>query len=512
MLAFNQDFDHFFTCHDADAMSVEGINAYVDLYANSHVTQMLFCPNGMRATFRSATREAMWDGVDESTLAPNFAKFVRHTRLCYERGVDPFATFLARARHHGISPWLTMRMNDVHFTEHPDFFIHSSFWREHPEYHRVPWSVHAYADRALDYGLAPVREYALAFIAELFDRYDLDGLELDWMRFIYHFKPGREREGGKALVSFFREVRRLADDAGRKRGRRIEISTRVPAHPESARRLGLDAVEWAKLGLVDQITPSPFFGTTNFNTPIALWAQLLGEARPRVRLAPSMDMGVMPYPAGPRRYIDPDCVRGFAAAMLNEGADMPYLFNYHYILRHLDGRTPPSWMKAFHDNLKHIGSLAFTGANPLPRRHIVTFDDVIPLGVPQAALLPAELRFNRAFGLLTNLGPAPTGGRAQLVVALAERPGLNETNIEARVNSVLCPPPRDEAPFTVKPGGDIDPATGLHRVMIPTPDNARLVIYDIPLDALVGGDNLIELTPRSELPQQAVWVEVRIMP
>lgn len=510
MLAINQDFDHFFTFHDAAGMSLAGINTYVDVYAESQVGQMLFCPNGMRALFRSATRDALWDGADETTLAPNFAKFIRNARLLYERGIDPFTGFLARARERGISPWLTMRMNDVHYTEFPDLFIHSTFWKEHPELRRVPWSVHAYADRALDYGQEPVREHALAFIAELLERYDTDGIELDWMRFVYHFRPGREREGGEHLLSMLRKARGLADEAGRRRGRRIKLGARVPAQPETARRLGLDAIAWAKLGLIDQITPSPFFGTSDFTTPVALWAELLGSDRSRVTLAPSMDMGLVAYPGGKRRYIDPECVRGFAAAMLHEGADMVYLFNYQYMLAHLDGRTPDSWIKTFRENLKVAGKTATL--LPLPRRHIITYTDVVPLGVPTAALLPAELRFNRAYGFLMNLGPAPTSGRAQLVVALTEREGVRQTPIEARVNSTLCPPPRDISPCTTVPGEGIDPRTGMHEVLIPAPDKTRLIAYDIPLDAFIDGENLIELTPRGEQPQQAVWVEVRLMP
>ncbi|MCE9591599.1 MAG: hypothetical protein K8S99_13870 [Planctomycetes bacterium] len=508
MISINEDFDHFFTTRTADEMTVAGVNAYVDLYANTQVSQLLFCPNGMRAMFRSSSRDALWDGVDESTLAPNFARFIKNTRLLHERGIDVYAAFLARARDHSISPWLTMRMNDVHFTEHPDLFIHSTFWKQHPEYRRVPWSVHAYADRALDYAIDAVRDHALAFIGELFERYDMDGLELDWMRFVYHFQPGREREGGKMLTRFLRTVRGMADAAGRKRGHRIQLAARLPAQPQTARSLGLDGVEWAKLGLIDQLTPSPFFGTSDFNIPVDLWAELLGDARPRVTLAPSMDMSVAASPGVPRRWIDPECVRGFASSVLQRGADRVYLFNYQYMHDHADGRTPASWVKSFRGNLKTVGDAQTL--RPLPRRHIVTFTDTAPLGVPTAALLPAELRQNRAYGFLMDLGPAPTAGRATLVVALADRPGVHDTPIEARVNSTLCSGPRDLTPCTTSPGGDIEPGTGMHAVLIPAPEKSRLVAFDIPLDAFVNGDNLVELTVRNEAPQQAVWVEVRI--
>ena len=42
-----------------------------------------------------------------------------------------------------------------------------------------------------------VRKHHMALIHELAQRYDFDGLELDWMRFGFHFRPGHEREGAQ---------------------------------------------------------------------------------------------------------------------------------------------------------------------------------------------------------------------------------------------------------------------------------------------------------------------------
>ena len=74
-------------------------------------------------------------------------------------------------------------------------FMHSTFWLAHPEYWRVPGSTSGWTDRAFDYAIPAVREHHMAFVRELLARYDADGLELDWMRFGYHFKPGHEEEG-----------------------------------------------------------------------------------------------------------------------------------------------------------------------------------------------------------------------------------------------------------------------------------------------------------------------------
>ena len=50
-------------------------------------------------------------------------------------------------------------------------------------------------DKAFDYGREEVRAYHTKLVKELIERYDFDGLELDWMRFGFHFRPGYESIG-----------------------------------------------------------------------------------------------------------------------------------------------------------------------------------------------------------------------------------------------------------------------------------------------------------------------------
>ena len=208
---------------------------------NSHffVTHLFLCPNAMRASFRSRSRDAIWapvDGTEPQGMWPQNAK-----RL-HEAGLDPYKVWIDRCREKGISPWLTMRMNDIHSVDEPDNFMHSSFWRTHPECWRVPnGSAGPWSNRAMNYAHAAVWEHQMAFVRELLERYDPDGLELDWMRFGYHLTPGREREEGAILTDFVREVRSLTTDWSEKRNHPVLLGVRVPAHPDAASGLGMDA-------------------------------------------------------------------------------------------------------------------------------------------------------------------------------------------------------------------------------------------------------------------------------
>ena len=141
----------------------------------------------MKASFKSATRDAIWELGKQDPPTGRAISFVNNARILHERGLDPYAVWIARAREKGISPWLSMRMNDVHNAPNRKDYQHSTFWVEHPEYHRGPPDSKHWQDRALDYGIPEVREHAMSFIRELLERYDPDGIELDWMRFGYHF-------------------------------------------------------------------------------------------------------------------------------------------------------------------------------------------------------------------------------------------------------------------------------------------------------------------------------------
>jgi hypothetical protein len=252
-------------------MSVEGLHRLVDFYAaGTQVAGVLFCVNVQRALFDSHVWETFWDGYDpalgEGQPALKRTHGVRNHLLLRERGLDQHAVWLERCRHHGIEGWLTMRMNDCHglkeYMVHEqglqggdvcrdDWTIHwpSQFWREHPELRRAPYRFERSWEGAFDYGKAEVREHHLALIRELFERYDMFGLEMDWMRWGMYFAPGYEQAGRPLLTEFVREVRRLAGACEKRVGHRVRLAHRLPANPESCLALGFDPITWAREGL-----------------------------------------------------------------------------------------------------------------------------------------------------------------------------------------------------------------------------------------------------------------------
>jgi hypothetical protein len=481
-LIINEDNSHFFGSRPPEAMTREGLEAWVDQYAGTAVTHLFLNPNAMRTSFRSRTRDAIWDpvdGVEPAGLWPQNAK-----RL-HEAGLDPYRIWIERSRERGLSPWITVRMNDVHSVDEPDSYMHSEFWRRNPGLRRVPGGpVTPWVNQALNYVHPEVREHQMALIDELLRRYEPDGLELDWMRFGWHLPPGREREEAGLLAAFVRDVRARLDARQRETGRRLRLGVRVPAHPDAAAGLGLDAVAWAKEGWVDLIVPSPFWTTSDFDIPIELWKAGLGDAVARVAVIPALEHNTRAWPAAKPVPNDLASARGFAATALGRGAEAVYLFNW------MDSQTRPVSAEAYAELLRvGLGRAALGGRL---RRHPVAYRDTVPPDFDRGVQLPVGAQeggpVRVALGLLEGVRTA------SVVLGLTgDAPGAGET-WELQVNGRRIS--AEARPVSVDGLG-----TAVWAREIPVR----------PGD-LVEGQNLLHPRLRDGAGRDLVWVEIRLGP
>jgi hypothetical protein len=485
-IIINEDNSHFYGSRSADDMTLEGLHAFVDQYADTEVSHLFLCPNAMRASFASKSREAIWElGEQEAPTEGHGKQWFDNARILHERGLDPYAIWIARCREKGIVPWLSMRMNDIHDVPNPKNFMHSTFWRDHPQFWRVPHEkAGGWTPRALDYGHPEVREHAMSFVWELLERYDPDGLELDWMRFGWHFAPGEEEAGAEILTEFMREARQLTQEWSKKRGHPIQLGARVPAHPDAAKGLGMDGVRWAREGLVDMLVPCPFWTTTDFDIPVELWRERLGDAAENVVIAPGIEHNSRASSGAGAVANDLASTRGFAASAWYRGADQIYLFNY------MDSDTRPVPESDYY-KLTHEG-LSLDAATAAPRRHIQTFRDTVPPGFDNGEALPKETDKPATFNL--HIGPKPETRGVTIIAGLADRDGLDGAAFSAKLNGGVCEPLTDGQ----------DP--GMY------PGTARALQFYGPLETVTDGYNEITIEQTTGDVQQIVWIEIRIEP
>jgi hypothetical protein len=317
-------------------------------------------------------------------------------------------------------------MNDVHCQDNEDHPIHSDFWRTHPQLRRRGYD--GYYAKALDYAHARVRNHYRALILETLERYDIDGLELDFMREPYLFSRGEEEMGCSILTEWLGDIRESVAAAASGRRHPIQLGIRVPSRPEVARRFGLDPVAWAQAGLIDVLVPTPRWASLEFDLPMRAWRELLGDAP--TTLLGGLEVLYRPFRGAAQHGVSPSQAGGAAAHVLAEGADGVYLFNYFPSGQASGGKW---WSKETYvqviSSMRSLDTLC-----RVPRTHALTGHDVnAPDGSESVDdALPAQGTTVHA-ELPTGPRPAPSGTvRLALDVGVSAEGGTKAPGV--RVN------------------------------------------------------------------------------
>jgi len=496
-ICFNEDQNHFYYSRRNMEVGPEEAEALLRQYGGTQINDFLINVNAMKTGYASSVWEPFWHGYDpeageEQPLFRSISGAMRTTIKSWihrawqmnRDGIDPYAIWLQAARKLGMTAWVSVRMNDIHFVDDPLNPLCSDFWREHPEYRRISHRFADWNDHAYDYGRQEVREYHMRLIEEVLSRYDMDGLELDWMRFGYHIKPGEEAEGRRHLNAFVGEVRRLLDEKERQTGKRIRLACRVASRPQTAYELGTDAVHWARQGWIDMLAIAPFFNTIETDMPIELWRQLLEGTN--VTLAAGIELHARPYPTAPIRLNSPEVTRGAAFSLLSRGADRIYLFNYFDEIDE-DGRQINRYLPLMNE----LGELETMRG--LARRHLLTYADVASPGEPRNIMLPLQLKAGRHAEVRVHIGERPGPAQSVFFAAIGGA-GERLDRVRVHVNGAVCGPAEPAALAPPHVAGDA------YR-------------FAIPHEALgsEGGYQIIDLTLEDGAEDVSVhWLEISI--
>jgi hypothetical protein len=461
-----------------ERMELPTIRRYVSQYAGTQVKALLFNVNDQKVCYASKRVARLWDGFDpdagfdqpymrawfpdnkfpEDAETAEIKGLYYFMKLYYDlekAGIDPFTIWFDECRKSGIEGWISYRMNDRHEAPNPEHILHTDFWKQDHSIWRYDYRFEGFDDRAMDYGREIVRNHYYTIIEESLELYDVDGVELDWMRSGYHFKQGREDAGIKIMNDFTLRVRRLLDTWELKRGHRIQLSARVPSNPVSAYYLGYDPVEWARQGWVDRIVPTNHWATTDTDTPVEVWKRLLAGTKTKLDIGNEILLRPdRKFPA--HAYQTLETLRGCALSALARGADGVYLFNFMDTLRD----TPLFNGELYDQTLKEIGDLGTMRGKS--RRHVVSCMDVLAEGEPPVSALPRQLDRERYTDFRVAVGEPPQAGQEAWVVAAFAGPDAVDAKnarlpaakrlyesepkpapksageVEVRVNTVVC--------------------------------------------------------------------------
>ena len=232
------------------------VRDWVDFFLQDcHVDIFAFCTARPDKTHHeSVVGERDFTTLD---LAPSQSQ--RHYKQILDEfrdsGTDILHVVADQVRKRGKRVLASARMSDVHHASALYDFLTPKFMREHPE-----WRIEhpdGSADVAMDYAHEGVREHRLAIFTELAENYDIDGLELDFMRSCRYFAPNEAASNCGILTEFVGRIREMLDRVARERGRgRPILGVRTPPGLEECPGMGLDPGAWISAGWTSPLLTS----------------------------------------------------------------------------------------------------------------------------------------------------------------------------------------------------------------------------------------------------------------
>jgi hypothetical protein len=271
---------------------------------NTKVGEVLTCTNGVLANNKTA----------------DFIK----------QGTDALQLNIDFCRANNIEIFWSMRMNDTHdvMDVNQDLSF-SKLKKEHPQ-----WLIGSKENKpkiggwtAVDYTHPEIRDLAYRFFEEVCENYDIDGVEMDFLRDLTCFK--RHAMGSDAtqdecdmMTELIRRIREMTERVGLKRGKPILISVRVPDSVGYCKAAGLDIVRWMADGLIDMLVAAGYYQLNPWEVSVRL------GHRYGVSVYPCLSESRIKGGESEKVRQSMDCYRGRAMNVWNSGADGVYLFNY----------------------------------------------------------------------------------------------------------------------------------------------------------------------------------------
>ena len=205
--------------------------------------------------FKTRTGEMYGTGVKQFMGAGGLKMYQGLQNVLRDRE-DYMQAMADRCREIGIQFFVTMRMNDCHDSPQgwnsSDQYSH--FKKANPEL-LLGSSVHPSFATGYDFAYPQSRQNKFQVIEEILLDYDIDGIELDFLRHPAFFKPNEAYRKRHLITALVRKVRAVVDKMSVKRGRAIRLAVRVPSSFTIAQKLGFDVPVWIEEeGLLDIVT------------------------------------------------------------------------------------------------------------------------------------------------------------------------------------------------------------------------------------------------------------------
>jgi len=242
-----------------------------------------------------------------------------------EQGTDNLEVMVEFCHENDTELFWSLRMNDTH--DYSNETMRPRWKSDHPEYliGTAENKPRCQTWTSADFSHSWVRTKVFRIVRDVCERYDVDGIELDFFRHLCYFKT--PSYGGvatddeiAAMTDLVRRIRTMADEEGARRGRPILIAMRVPDSLGYCLALGLDLQRWLEEDLLDILVVGGYMQLNPWEYSVQLGRQY------GVPVYPSLDESRHKGDAMKRR-MTLEAYRARAAEAWEAGMDGIYVFN-----------------------------------------------------------------------------------------------------------------------------------------------------------------------------------------
>ncbi len=180
-------------------------------------------------------------------------------------GTDDLTLVIEASRKQGIEVFWSMRMNDIHDNAKDESEIaqwkkdHRHLLMGRPEDKKnYPPTDPRHIWTFVDYAHPEVRDLIVATFREVLEGYDVDGVDLDFLRHPAFFRETRLFQPAtqphlEMMTDLVRRIRKEVLAASDRKGKAILMSVRLLPTLEQNRHFGFDIQRWLRQGFVDLI-------------------------------------------------------------------------------------------------------------------------------------------------------------------------------------------------------------------------------------------------------------------
>ncbi len=426
-------------------------------------------------------------------------------------GADLVKLFVERCHLRGQKAFISYRLNDSHHKEFADAKPGekvsggsaqglSRFYCEHPEW-RISNDLKSWHLRVQNWAVPEVRAHKFAFLEELCANYDIDGLELDYMRHCNFFQPDKttSEQRREIMAGFVKQVRELLDRTA-KPGQHRCLCVRIPCFLAAHDPLGIDVAAFAEAG-AEMFNLSPYYIFEQQNDSVAIRKRIPNAA---VYVEFTHDTRNGPRPTATVGYDDfsfrratVEQIQTTAHLAYARGLDGVSAFNFVYYREHGTPMRGPFDEPPF-DVFNHLGDPAWLARQP--QHYFVaqaTWD--VP-AVPDRRLGSGRkpLRANAGETVRVELDGAPPAGgwsgAARLRIQTAK--DLTDQRLSVKLNGTPL-----EADADIR-----EPYPNPYSPLLATAETLRA--WRVPADILRDGPNQIDVKLESGAMVELLFVDL----